>query len=78
MHSKKTEFAADKCAIELLVTHGLSINGAVKFFQKMSLQENQLSWFKKMWERIFGTHPISEARLKNVIKHIKEFTGKKI
>jgi len=70
---RRDERAADKCAIELLCTAGLDPRGALKFFQTQSLLAQEHKWYIKLFEKLFGSHPLSEERRRYIKELIEEY-----
>lgn len=69
---RSEEYTADRYAVMLLLENGHSPIGALEFFSRMSVIEENIPWYRKLYYSIYGTHPDSNKRFNKVKETLEE------
>ncbi len=71
-YSRKLEEQADEFAIKALNKHYGHTNGGADFFKRVGLKDLHSTWWSKLLERFYSTHPMTDTRVKTINKNSKD------
>lgn len=66
-YSRDLENQADEFAIQALNRYYGHTNGAEDFFKRIGSDQIHFSWWIKLMEKVFSTHPSSDQRIRKII-----------
>lgn len=71
-YSRKLEEQSDDFAIQALNKYYGHTNGGADFFNRVGLKDWHSTWWSKVIERFYSTHPLTDSRIKKIKSSSKD------